>query len=75
MKLHDMRLKRGLSQSQLADKSGINVRTLQAYEQGLKNIDGAKLKTLINLSLALDCKISEIVTNEELKNLCGIARL
>ena len=34
MNLHEMRIKTGLSQSQLADKSGVNVRTLQSYEQG-----------------------------------------
>lgn len=75
MNLHEMRLKCGLSQSQLANKSGLSVRTLQAYEQGLRNIDEARLKTLINLSLALDCKISDIIKSEELKSLCELARL
>lgn len=75
MNLHEMRIKAGLSQSQLAERSGVNVRTLQSYEQGEKNIDGAKLNTLINLSNALGCKIRDIVTDEKLKIKCETAKL
>lgn len=57
----------GLSQSQLSKKSGVNVRTLQSYERGAKNIDGAKLETLLDLSAALECKIPDILESERLK--------
>lgn len=71
-KLKEMRLQRGISQSQLAAKSGVDVRVLQSYEQGLRKIDGAKIQTLLSLATALECKISDIVENpelmEELKN-------
>ena len=58
----------GYSQAQLAEKSGINKRTLQYYEQGYRNIDGASLETLVSLSLALNCKITDILENEKLKS-------
>ena len=42
-KLQNARLDAGLSQSQLASATGLNVRTLQCYEQGAKDLNGAKL--------------------------------
>lgn len=64
--LSDMRNKAGLSQPKLAEKSGVNVRMIQFYEQGAKDINGAKLKTLAKLAKALDCSIAEILTDESL---------
>lgn len=66
MSLQEKRKEKGLSQSQLAKKSGVKFRTLQYYEQGSKDINGAKLNTLLNLAIALECSISEIVTDPEL---------
>ena len=67
MTLQEIRKNKGLSQSQLAEIAGVNVRTLQYYEQGVKDINGAKLITLLSLASALECKISDIVTDEKLK--------
>ena len=55
-KLKDQREKAGLSQGKLADKAGLSVRTLQDYEQGRKNLNGAKLVTLLTLCKSLNCK-------------------
>ena len=41
------------------------MRTLQCYEQGAKDLNGAKLATLLKLCLALDCKLGDILTDEE----------
>lgn len=65
-KLKAVRVKRKLSQKDLADKSGKNVRTLQCYEAGTSSIDGASLETLCDLSLALNCGIEDILESEEL---------
>lgn len=35
------------------------------YEQGAKDLNGAKLATLLKLCLALDCKLGDILTDEE----------
>lgn len=64
--LQEMRKKRGYSQSELAAASGVKVRTLQAYESGLNNINQANLTTLCNLAIALDCRITDILTDKEL---------
>lgn len=75
MNLQDVRISKGLSQTELANLSGVNIRTLQSYEQGLKNIDGAKLDTLLNLSSTLNCNISDILESESLKDKCKLVKL
>lgn len=63
-KLKEMRLQRGFTQSKLAEQTGINVRLIQHYEQGTKNFDHARLDTIMKLCKALDCKISDILEDE-----------
>ena len=63
--LKQQREKAGLSQSQLADAAGISVRVLQNYEQGVRNLNGAKLLTLLRLCAALGCKLSDIISDPE----------
>ena len=65
-KLKQLRLSRGLSQSELAKLTDISVKTLQKYEIANRPIDGAKLDTLCQISLALDCHITEILESDEL---------
>ena len=55
----------GLSQSQLAKASDVNVRLIQDYEQGHKNINAAKAITLYKLSKALNCEMGDLIENEE----------
>ena len=64
-KLQARRKERGLSQSQLAEASGVNVRTLQKYEIGEKDLNGAKLATLLRLCIALDCRLIDILNDPE----------
>lgn len=65
MKLQEARKKAGLSQSQLAEKAGINVRTLQHYEQGSKVLDKARIDTILKVCLALRCRVMDVIENEE----------
>lgn len=51
----------GLSQSQLADMSGINIKTIQAFEQRQKDIKSAKFDTLQKLSSVLGCEIVDLL--------------
>jgi len=67
MNLQEMRLKAGLSQGKLSKASGVSVRTIQQYERGARNIDGASLETLCDLSLAIGCKLTDILESESLK--------
>ena len=63
--LQRLRKEAGLSQSQLAKKAGIRVQVLQQYEQGVRDLNGAKLATLLKLCNALECRLADIVTDEE----------
>lgn len=69
VKLKEMRQARGLSQSKLAEKAGLNVRTLQHYEQGSKIFDHARLDTILKCALALECQLEELIDNETYINL------
>lgn len=64
-KLKKMRESRGLSQSQLASMAGINLRTLQYYEQGVLNFNGCKIEKIFKVALALNCDVEDILDNPE----------
>lgn len=73
--LKEIRERQNLSQSQLAKKANTSIRTIQHYEQKTSNIDGAQLDTLINLAIALNCNISDILNSTELKEKCKKVKL
>lgn len=70
-----IREEKGITQKQLSEISGVSIKTIQAIEQNERNIDNARLETLINLSIALKCKISDLIEDPELKEKCKQARL
>ena len=53
-------------QQDLAEKTGIPKRMVQAYEQGYRDINGAKLTTLVTFCISLKCHLSEIVDDAQL---------
>ena len=59
--LKRLRLYAGLSQSGLAKKTGIPVRTIQQYEQGQKDLSKAQAVYLLELSKVLSCEPSELI--------------
>ncbi len=65
MKLQEERKRAKLSQSQLSKMSGVDLSTLKKYERGARSIDNAKLKILLALAIALDCRLEDIVDDEE----------
>lgn len=65
-KLKKRRVGKGFSQQDLANASGVSKRMIQAYEHGTRDINKAILETICGLCLALDCKIEDILDNEEL---------
>ena len=50
-----------LSQAMLAEKSGVNVRIIQSYEQGMRDLDKAQFGTIVKLAEALDCEPMELL--------------
>ena len=65
-KLYKTRVEKGLSQNKLAEISGVSARTIKSFEQGENPIDGAKLETLVNLCVALNCRFEDIIESKEL---------
>lgn len=55
------RQKAGLSQRELAELSGVPLRTLQQYEQGQKDINKAQVQYLVMLAQVLCCDIKELL--------------
>lgn len=58
--VHSLRTNLGLTQKDLADKSGINIRQIQKYESGEYDIGNMTLKNAIALSDALGCDVKEL---------------
>lgn len=61
MRIKEMREKRGMTQAELADKAGISIRSLQAYEQGFKSINRAAAITVYRLAQALRCAPEDVL--------------
>ena len=51
----------GISQAELAERSGVGLRSIQMYEQRNKNINHASAETLYRLAHALHCSMQELI--------------
>lgn len=49
------------TQKRLSELSGVNIRMIQYYEQGVKDINKAQAITVYKLASALDCRIEDIL--------------
>ena len=59
--LKRIREEKNITQAKLSEVSGVNLRTLQYYEQGYKDINKAQGITLYKVSQALGCRIEDIL--------------
>lgn len=50
-----------MSQSMLAEKSGVNIRIIQSYEQGIRDINKAQFSTVVKIAKALECDPVELL--------------
>lgn len=60
-KLHKIRKLRKMSQNELAEKSGVNLRSIQLYEQRVNDIDKAQAQTLYRLAVVLGCNVEDLL--------------
>ncbi len=60
-RLQEYRKRLGMTQTQLAKASGVNLRTLQQYEAGTKSIKKAAAETVFSLANVLECKPEELM--------------
>lgn len=65
--LKDVRTSKGMTQKQLAEKSHVKLRMIQHYEQGQKDIDHARIGTLCALAKALECKLPDILNDDQIR--------
>ena len=68
-RLKTLRRAAGISQTQLAAAAGLNARMVQYYEQGVKDLNAAKLQTLLKLCNALNCTLSDLITDPDVLEL------
>ena len=55
-----LRQQNGLSQRQLAELSGVPLRTIQQYEQRQKNINRAQVEHLVMMAQVLKCNTTQL---------------
>lgn len=60
-RLQELRKKCGISQRELAEKSGVNLRTLQQYELGAKDINKASVSSVFALAKVLNCEVEDLL--------------
>ena len=51
----------GMTQKELAEKSGVNIRQIQKYESGEYDIGNMTLKNAIALADALECEVKDLI--------------
>lgn len=59
--MKELRQAAGLTQAQLAEKSGVNVRMVQYYENGFKDLNKAAFETGLRIAEALECDPRELI--------------
>lgn len=64
-KLEKLRVSLNVSQGKLAKLAGIPVRTIQCYEQRVRDIDSARLSTLLDLCIVLNCTLKDILEDSD----------
>lgn len=59
--LKELRKLCGMTQKELSEKSGVNIRQIQKYESGEYSLDNMTAKTADAISHALGCSIDDLV--------------
>lgn len=63
-RLHTLRCASGYTQKELAEQSGVNLRTMQQYEIRGKNINRAAAESLMALARVLGCRMEDLMEHE-----------
>lgn len=66
VKLQEIRKRVGLSQAELSKRSGIKLQTIQGYELGRRQTDGAHVDSLVSMADALGVPFYEIIEDDAL---------
>lgn len=60
--LKRQRMSAGLTQQELAGRSGVKLRMIQAYEQNYQDISKAEVGSIIRLAKALSCSVEDLLS-------------
>lgn len=60
-KVYNLRMKNGMTQNELAEKSGIYLRQIQRYDTGENDTGKMMLKNAIALADALGCDVRDLL--------------
>lgn len=63
--LKEIRKKRNLTRKKLGEKTNISYRTIESYENNLRDINNANFMQIVRLADELECKLEDIVTDKE----------
>ncbi len=63
--LQRIRRLRGYSQRMLARLSGVNLRTLQQYEIGAKDINKASVSSVVSMAKVLGCEVEDLLNRNQ----------
>lgn len=66
-KLKKVRMASGMTQQELSELSGVNIKSISAYEQTPNKINKASVETIFSIAECLNCDIKDIVETELLK--------
>ena len=66
-KLKKRRIMRGFTQESLADLSGVNIKSIAAYEQNADKLLAASTVTIYKLADALGCEIEDLINKENIE--------
>lgn len=64
MSLREIRKQKNLTQKELSQRSGVNFRSLQDYEQGHKKLASANGDILLRLSTVLGCTTEDLLLED-----------
>lgn len=59
-KLKEIRIKRGISQKELSEKTGISLKAISSYEQGSRDLRKASFENIVKIAKALECNVFDL---------------
>lgn len=62
MRLKELRIKKGITQVELAQRTGLSVRLIQKYEQNVQDLNKVYAITIYKLAKALECAYEDLLT-------------
>lgn len=65
-KLKKIRLSKGFTQNDVAELSGVNIKSIAVYEQEPERINKASIETVIRLAESLGCDIEDLIDRDKI---------